>query len=201
MYDSVPGYGREVDMWACGVILFTLLSGSPPFWHRKQQIMLRTIMSGTYTFSSPEWDDISDHAKDLIRNLLVVNPTKRYTAEQALSHPFFQRDLIVQRTFFPRKTFRVYILAAMTILRLKTLHNKPQPIKAKELIENPYRFRVFRKTIDTAAFTIYGHWVKRGEQQNRAALFENEPKCDLKSLHAARSGNGGNQAAAIQVKN
>lgn len=42
------------------------LCGSPPFWHRKQMMMLRSIMQGNYTFSSPEWDDISDAPKDLV---------------------------------------------------------------------------------------------------------------------------------------
>lgn len=74
----------------------------------------------------------------------------------------------------------------MTISTLKNLKNKPQPIKALDLIQNPYRFKKYRKMIDTAAFTIYGHWVKKGEQQNRAALFEIEPKCDLKSIHVSR---------------
>jgi len=186
MYDNMPGYGMEVDMWACGVILYTLLSGSPPFWHRRQIIMLRMIMEGNYTFSSPEWDDISDSAKDLIRNLLIVDRSKRFTAEQALNSPFFQTEFVPAREFFPRRKFKVYIQVAMTIARLRTLKNKPQPVKTLELIENPYRFKTYRKLIDTAAFTIYGHWVKKGEQQNRAALFEIEPKSDLKSLHSAR---------------
>lgn len=54
------------ESWACGVILFTLLAGSPPFWHRKQMLMLRMIMEGRYQFSSPEWDDRSDTVKDLV---------------------------------------------------------------------------------------------------------------------------------------
>lgn len=45
--------------WACGVIMFTLLVGCPPFWHRKQMVMLRNIMEGKYSFTSPEWADIS----------------------------------------------------------------------------------------------------------------------------------------------
>lgn len=72
----------------------------------------------------------------------------------------------------------------MTISRLKTLKSKPQPIKLVELLDNPYRFKPYRRMIDMASFTVYGHWVKKGEQQNRAALFEVEPKCDLKALHA-----------------
>lgn len=54
-------------MWACGVIMYTLLVGFPPFWHRKQMIMLRNIMEGKYEFCSPEWDDITEEAKDLVR--------------------------------------------------------------------------------------------------------------------------------------
>lgn len=71
MYDNVLGYGKEVDIWACGVILYTLLSGSPPFWHRRQVTMLRMIMEGKYTFSSPDWDDISDDAKDLVSFIII----------------------------------------------------------------------------------------------------------------------------------
>ncbi|XP_029422346.1 phosphorylase b kinase gamma catalytic chain, skeletal muscle/heart isoform isoform X2 [Nannospalax galili] len=67
MDDSHPGYGKEVDMWSTGVIMYTLLAGSPPFWHRKQMLMLRMIMDGKYQFGSPEWDDYSDTVKDLSR--------------------------------------------------------------------------------------------------------------------------------------
>ena len=52
--------------WACGVIMYTLLAGFPPFWHRKQLVMLRAIMNGKYEFVSPEWDEISDSAKDMV---------------------------------------------------------------------------------------------------------------------------------------
>lgn len=48
------------------MILFTLLAGSPPFWHRRQILMLRMIMEGQYQFSSPEWDDRSNTVKDLV---------------------------------------------------------------------------------------------------------------------------------------
>lgn len=48
------------------MILFTLLAGSPPFWHRRQILMLRMIMEGRYQFSSPEWDDRSSTVKDLV---------------------------------------------------------------------------------------------------------------------------------------
>lgn len=53
---------RILSSWACGVIMFTLLVGCPPFWHRKQMVMLRNIMEGKYSFTSPEWADISGQA-------------------------------------------------------------------------------------------------------------------------------------------
>lgn len=185
MYDDQPGYGIEVDMWACGVILYTLLSGSPPFWNRRQAIMLRTIMEGKYTFSSPEWDEISENAKDLINKLLTVDPAKRFTASDALNSPFLQREIITANTdkkFKAKQKFKVYIKVAMVISRLKTLKKQQTNIDTNDLLENPYRFKIYRKLIDSAAFNIYGHWVKKTDHQNRAALFELHPKCDLKSI-------------------
>ncbi len=117
-----------------------------------------------------------------------MDPSKRYTAEQALNSPFFQHLDVAPMLSRPliRRRLKVYMIVVLTLSRLKTLKNKPQPIKTIDLIENPYRFKTYRKVIDTAAFTIYGHWVKKGEQQNRAALFEIEPKSDLKSIHTSR---------------
>lgn len=60
--------------WSTGVIMYTLLAGSPPFWHRKQMLMLRMIMSGNYQFGSPEWDDYSDTVKDLVRGRVCWLP-------------------------------------------------------------------------------------------------------------------------------
>nr|CAD7457286.1 unnamed protein product [Timema tahoe] len=90
MFEGEEGYGPQIDLWACGVIMFTLLVGCPPFWHRKQMVMLRNIMEGNYSFTSPEWADITESSKDLIRKLLTVDPYKRITIEEALSHQFFQ---------------------------------------------------------------------------------------------------------------
>lgn len=77
------------------------LVGCPPFWHRKQMVMLRNIMEGKFSFSSPEWADISEAPKDLIRRLLVVDPVKRITIDEALNHSFFQT--VVGLIFFSFK--------------------------------------------------------------------------------------------------
>lgn len=110
MDEGHPGYGKEVDMWSTGVIMYTLLAGSPPFWHRKQMLMLRMIMDGKYQFGSPEWDDYSDTVKDLVSRFLVVQPQDRCSAEEALAHPFFQEYVVEEvRHFSPRGKFKVLI--------------------------------------------------------------------------------------------
>uniref|UniRef100_A0A8D8QHQ0 phosphorylase kinase n=1 Tax=Cacopsylla melanoneura TaxID=428564 RepID=A0A8D8QHQ0_9HEMI len=96
MFEDATGYGQPVDLWACGVIMFTLLVGCPPFWHRKQMVMLRSIMEGKYCFSSPEWNDVSEDSKNLIRQLLVVNPDDRCSVKDALNHAFFHPKLFDQ---------------------------------------------------------------------------------------------------------
>ncbi|XP_070074698.1 phosphorylase b kinase gamma catalytic chain, skeletal muscle/heart isoform isoform X2 [Drosophila takahashii] len=95
MFEGSPGYSQEVDIWACGVIMFTLLVGCPPFWHRKQMVMLRNIMEGKYSFTSPEWADISEDPKDLIRKCLVVDPAQRITVKEVLRHPFFNQMVLM----------------------------------------------------------------------------------------------------------
>ncbi|KAL3858220.1 hypothetical protein ACJMK2_012818 [Sinanodonta woodiana] len=176
MYENVPGYGREVDIWACGVIMYTLLSGAPPFWHRKQMQMLRMIMHGTYSFGSPEWDDVSPAPKDLISKLLVLDPKKRLTATEALNHPFFKRELAPEKQFYARRTFRAGIICVRFFYRLKFFFYNPPPISKEVIQTNPYSVKPLRKLLDNCAFRMYGHWVKKAENQNRAALFEHAPR-------------------------
>ena len=132
--DNTRGYGLPVDLWACGVILYTLLSGVPPFWHRKQHLMFRMIMEGHYTMTGLEWDDVSDTAKDLIGHLLVVDPSQRYTAEQALQHPFFNQGRKRRKDFMAKRALRAHLILIWSIYRLRTLHYRPQLIRGKELL-------------------------------------------------------------------
>ncbi|XP_060568678.1 phosphorylase b kinase gamma catalytic chain, skeletal muscle/heart isoform-like isoform X1 [Ruditapes philippinarum] len=181
MYDNVPGYRHEVDMWACGVIMYTLLCGAPPFWHRKQMQMLRMIMQGNYKFGSPEWDDVSQSPKDLISKLLVVDPRKRLTAKEALAHTFFHIDITPEKKFEAKKHFKAAVLCVNFFYRLKFFFNNPPPVSIDVLQTNPYSVKFCRKLLDGCAFKMYGHWVKKADNQNRAALFEHVPREEWQS--------------------
>ena len=81
------------------------------------------------------------------------------------------------------------MIAVMAVTHIQSVHRHPPPLNRNYVRRNPYATRLLRKAIDAAAFKIYGHWVKRGENQNRAALFENAPKCDNKFMSMLQENN------------
>ncbi|XP_076673383.1 calcium/calmodulin-dependent protein kinase II isoform X15 [Andrena cerasifolii] len=88
-------YGKPVDIWACGVILYILLVGYPPFWDEDQHRLYAQIKTGSYDYPGPEWDTVTPEAKNLINQMLTVNPSKRITASEALKHPWIcQRERV-----------------------------------------------------------------------------------------------------------
>uniref|UniRef100_A0A3Q2XGM8 Calcium/calmodulin-dependent protein kinase IGa n=1 Tax=Hippocampus comes TaxID=109280 RepID=A0A3Q2XGM8_HIPCM len=81
-------YSKAVDCWSIGVITYILLCGYPPFFEENETRLFSKIMRAEYAFHSPFWDEISESAKDFIRNMMEKNPMKRFTTEQALRHPW-----------------------------------------------------------------------------------------------------------------
>ncbi|XP_066997430.2 calcium/calmodulin-dependent protein kinase type 1 isoform X2 [Anabrus simplex] len=81
-------YGKAVDVWSIGVISYILLCGYPPFYDENDANLFAQILKGEFEFDSPYWDDISESAKDFIRQLMCVDVEKRYTCRQALAHPW-----------------------------------------------------------------------------------------------------------------
>ncbi|KAF2354922.1 Protein kinase domain, partial [Trinorchestia longiramus] len=90
-------YGKAVDVWSIGVIAYILLCGYPPFYDENDANLFAQILKGEFEFDSPYWDEISDSAKDFIRQLLCVNVEKRYTCKQSLQHPWISGNAASDR--------------------------------------------------------------------------------------------------------
>ncbi|KAH7523470.1 calcium-dependent protein kinase 29 isoform X2 [Ziziphus jujuba] len=85
-------YGKEIDVWSAGVILYILLSGVPPFWAETEKGIFEAILEGKLDLQSPPWPSISASAKDLVKKMLTMNPQKRITAADALQHQWLKED-------------------------------------------------------------------------------------------------------------
>uniref|UniRef100_A0A8C3VCN5 calcium/calmodulin-dependent protein kinase n=1 Tax=Catharus ustulatus TaxID=91951 RepID=A0A8C3VCN5_CATUS len=153
-------YGKPVDMWACGVILYILLVGYPPFWDEDQHRLYQQIKAGAYDFPSPEWDTVTPEAKDLINKMLTINPAKRITASEALKHPWIcQRSTVASmmhrqetvdclKKFNARRKLKGAILTTMLAtrnfsgmfieLQINSINNKTNVVTSpKENIPTP----------------------------------------------------------------
>jgi calcium-dependent protein kinase len=82
-------YGEKCDLWSCGVILYMLLSGSPPFNGWDSMDLIESVLKSEVSFHGPKWQQISSLAKDLILKLLTRDTVQRLDAETALQHPWF----------------------------------------------------------------------------------------------------------------
>ncbi len=83
-------YDLKCDIWSLGVILYILLCGYPPFNGSTDRKIMKRILIGDFDFPVEEWEDISKEAKNIIKQMLVTNPTKRASAEALLKHPWFK---------------------------------------------------------------------------------------------------------------
>ena len=77
-------YDEKCDIWSCGVILYVLLCGFPPFNGTTDKVILEKVSKGSYSLNGPEWDAVSNDAKRFLRKLMEYDPIHRLSAEQAL---------------------------------------------------------------------------------------------------------------------
>lgn len=139
---DLTGYGKPVDMWSVGVILYILLCGFPPFYADSDAEMFEFIKQARFDFPQPYWTNISPAAKDLVCKLLEKDPEKRYTTTEVLNHPWIsgnaapdeQNELVIEtmRRFNARRKFRQGIQGVIATQRFtKALTNKKQENAAR----------------------------------------------------------------------
>lgn len=95
-------YDKSCDIWSLGVIMYILLCGFPPFFSNHGQAispgMKKRIRTGQYDFPDPEWSNVSQDAKDLIKGMLCVNPAKRLDIDQVMRNKWIAQYTTVPQT-------------------------------------------------------------------------------------------------------
>lgn len=86
-------YNEKCDLWNCGAILYFMLCGSPAFDSNNEADIEELITSGNYNFDNEYFEEVSDRAKDLIKNLMNVDPDARLSAKDALNHEWFSLQI------------------------------------------------------------------------------------------------------------
>ena len=88
-------YDYECDEWACGIMMYILLTGIPPFDGESEEKIFESILEDDLNLDIPQLKNVSEPCKDLIKKLLEKNPKKRINAEEALKHEFFTTGINV----------------------------------------------------------------------------------------------------------
>nr|XP_046261085.1 peripheral plasma membrane protein CASK isoform X10 [Scatophagus argus] len=140
-------YGKPVDVWGCGVILFILLSGCLPFYGTKEHLF-EAICKGKYKMNPRQWCHISESAKDLVRRMLMLDPAERITVYEALNHPWLkERDRYAYKIHLPetveqlrkfnsRRKLKGAVLAAVSSHKFNSFYGDP-PEELQDFSDDP----------------------------------------------------------------
>ncbi|KAM8858303.1 peripheral plasma membrane protein CASK isoform X12 [Synchiropus splendidus] len=140
-------YGKPVDVWGCGVILFILLSGCLPFYGTKERLF-EAICKGKYKLNPRQWAQISESAKDLVRRMLMLDPAERITVYEALNHPWLkERDRYAYKIHLPetveqlrkfnaRRKLKGAVLAAVSSHKFNSFYGDP-PEEVHDFSDDP----------------------------------------------------------------
>ncbi|XP_043105391.1 peripheral plasma membrane protein CASK-like isoform X2 [Puntigrus tetrazona] len=152
-------YGKPVDVWGCGVILFILLSGCLPFYGTKERLF-EAIIKGKYKMNPRQWGQISESAKDLVRRMLMLDPAERITVYEALNHPWLkERDRYSYKIHLPetveqlrkfnaRRKLKGAVLAAVSSHKFNSFYGDP-PEELPDFSEDPTSSGAVSQVLDS----------------------------------------------------
>ncbi|ELW65823.1 Peripheral plasma membrane protein CASK, partial [Tupaia chinensis] len=152
-------YGKPVDVWGCGVILFILLSGCLPFYGTKERLF-EGIIKGKYKMKPWQWSHISESAKDLVRRMLMLDPAERITVYEALNHPWLkERDRYAYKIHLPetveqlrkfnaRRKLKGAVLAAVSSHKFNSFYGDP-PEELPDFSEDPTSSGAVSQVLDS----------------------------------------------------
>uniref|UniRef100_A0AAZ3R1J9 Calcium/calmodulin-dependent serine protein kinase b n=1 Tax=Oncorhynchus tshawytscha TaxID=74940 RepID=A0AAZ3R1J9_ONCTS len=152
-------YGKPVDVWGCGVILFILLSGCLPFYGTKERLF-EAIIKGKYKMNPRQWSHISESAKDLVRRMLMLDPAERITVYEALNHPWLkERDRYAYKIHLPetveqlrkfnaRRKLKGAVLAAVSSHKFNSFYGDP-PEEMPDFSEDPTSSGAVSQVLDS----------------------------------------------------
>ncbi|XP_026861042.2 peripheral plasma membrane protein CASK isoform X17 [Electrophorus electricus] len=152
-------YGKPVDVWGCGVILFILLSGCLPFYGTKERLF-EGVIKGKYKMNPRQWTHISESAKDLVRRMLMLDPAERITVYEALNHPWLkERDRYAYKIHLPetveqlrkfnaRRKLKGAVLAAVSSHKFNSFYGDP-PEELPDFSEDPSSSGAVSQVLDS----------------------------------------------------
>jgi calcium-dependent protein kinase len=137
-------YDEKCDIWSCGIILYIILCGYPPFNGENDSEILAKIKLGKFTFPDEEWEHVSDSAKNLILKMLTFKPEERPSAGQCLEHPWIKD------------------------------HNKRviNPNLGKKCLNNMRKFHAGRKLQQAALTYIVNYLLTKEEKNEMLEMFQ-----------------------------
>jgi len=139
-------YDEKCDIWSCGVIMYILLCGYPPFNAETDNEILNKIKIGKFTFPDEEWDNVSAEAKDLITCMLAYAPGDRMSASDCLNHKWLTVNI--------------------------SLTNQPDRNFSIKCLNNMKKFHAERKLQQAALTYIVNHLVSKEDKNELLGLFQ-----------------------------
>ena len=155
-------YDEKSDEWSCGVLMYILICGEPPFQGETEEEIFANVKKGKYSFHQKEFRDVSESCIDLIKQLLEPDKNQRITASEALKHAFFKENYDPNLTFYKNMDKKNYLN--------KLLEVKKLPSKFHELIEAYLCFNFIKKDEEKKLTQVFRYLDHRGK--NRLSFYD-----------------------------